>query len=162
MDLTPYVESLRQELLAAAEPGEATALAQRLASSVASATRLTMFDVLTAAMDEITREMAPGSVEVRLRGRDPVFVVTRPEADEETEEEPILEPETPALTGMDGAVSRINFRPPEQLKQRIEAAANQEGLSTNTWLVRVVSAALAGDQRIRRGRKDGHFTGWVG
>ena len=146
------------------DPGEATVLAQRLVSSVASATRLIMLDVLTAAMDEITREMAPGSVEVRLRGRDPVFVVTRPEAGEETAETPILELEAlaPAPTGKDGAVSRINFRPPEQLKQRIETAANQEGLSTNAWLVRVVSAALGGDQRIRRGRKDGHFTGWVG
>ncbi|SMC64172.1 hypothetical protein [Kibdelosporangium aridum] len=161
MDLTPYVESLRQELLAAAEPGEATALAQRLAASVVSATRLTMLDVLTAAMDEVTREMAPGSVEVRLRGREPVFVVTPPEVDEGPDEEPVVEHQVP-LTGMDGAVSRINFRPPEQLKQRIEAAANQEGLSTNAWLVRVVSAALAGDQRKRRGRKDGHFTGWVG
>ena len=63
---------------------------------------------------------------------------------------------------MDGAVSRINFRPPEQLKQRIEAAASQQGLSTNAWLVRVVSAALAGDQRTRRGRRNQHFTGWVG
>src|SRR2546421_3167140 len=118
MDLTPYVESLRQELLAAAEPGEATALAQRMASFVASATRLTMLEVLTAAMDEVTRQMAPGSVEVRLRGRDPDFVVTRAEADEDTAAEPILEQETftPAPEGKDGAVSRINFRPPEQLK----------------------------------------------
>jgi hypothetical protein len=165
MDLTPYVESLRQELLAAAGPGEAAALAERLAASVASATRLTMFDVLAAAMDEITREMAPGSVEVRLRGRDPVFVVARHDAaDEETAEEPVLEQEArvPAPGGKDGAVSRINFRPPEQLKQRIEAAASDEGLSTNAWLVRVVSAALAGDQRTRRGRRKEHFTGWVG
>src|ERR1700678_2085670 len=36
-----------------------------------------MLDVLTAAMDEITWELAPGSVEVRLRGREPVFVVSR-------------------------------------------------------------------------------------
>nr|CTQ98427.1 hypothetical protein [Kibdelosporangium sp. MJ126-NF4] len=163
MDLTPYVENLRQELLEAAESGEAAVLAQRLAASVASATRLTMLEVLTAAMDEITRDMAPGSVEVRLRGRDPVFVVTRPEVDEPSIDEPVIVQETPELTGKDAAVARINFRPPEQLKQRIEAAAAQEGLSTNAWLVRVVSSALVGDQRVvRRGRKDGHFTGWVG
>ncbi|MCE7004722.1 hypothetical protein LWC34_18100 [Kibdelosporangium philippinense] len=158
MDLTPYVESLRQELLAAAEPGEAAALAQRLAAAVTSATRLTMLDVLSAAADEITREMAPGSVEVRLRGRDPFFVVVPGERD--IEEEEVAPAPEPVPT--DGAVSRINFRPPEQLKQRIEAAANQEGLSTNAWLVRVASAALAADKRTRRGRKDGHFTGWVG
>jgi hypothetical protein len=158
MDLAPYVESIRQELLALAESSEATPFERRLALSAAAAARLTMLELLTAATDEITREMAPGSVEVRLRGRDPVFVVTHPEADEERAAEPVLEPEPVS----DGAVSRINFRPPEQLKQRIEAAASQEGLSTNAWLVRVVSAALAGDQRARHGRKDGHFTGWVG
>ncbi|MEU0940883.1 MULTISPECIES: hypothetical protein [unclassified Embleya] len=165
MDLTPYVESFSQELLAAAEPGEVAALARRLAPSVASATRLTMFDVLTAAMDEITREMAPGSVEIRLRGRDPVFVVTRPDvADEEMPQEPILRQQAPvpAPYGKDGAVSRINFRPPEQLKQRIEAAAGREGLSTNAWLVRVVGAALADDRPAQHGRRNGHFTGWVG
>ncbi|KAA2262683.1 hypothetical protein F0L68_12365 [Solihabitans fulvus] len=163
MDLTPYTESLRQELLAAAGPGEAAALAERMASSVAFATRLTMLEVLSAAADEITRELAPGSVEVRLRGRDPFFVVTLGDgATDDEEPAPSPAPDAPALTGKDGAVSRINFRPPEQLKQRIEAAAGDEGLSTNAWLVRVVGAALAGDQPKRRGRGDGHFTGWVG
>jgi len=37
-----------------------------------------LLDGLSAAADEITRELAPGSVEVRLRGRDPNFVVTTP------------------------------------------------------------------------------------
>ncbi len=83
MDLTPYVEDLRRELLAAAESGEATELAERLVAAVASATRLTMLDVLSAAADEITRDMVPGSVEVRLRGRNPYFVVTSPDDHEE-------------------------------------------------------------------------------
>ncbi len=167
VDLTPYVDSLRQELLAAADTGEAAALARRLASSVASATRLTMLDVLSVAADEITRDLASGSVEVRLRDRNPYFVVTSGAADEEADvgtsatnvgrAQPVSVP-----GGKDGAVSRINFRPPEQLKQRIEEAAGEEGLSVNAWLVRVASAALAGDQRTSRGRKDGRLTGWVG
>ena len=159
MDLTPYTDSLRKELLAAAGTGEAAALAERLASSVASATRLTILDVLSAAAEEISKELAAGSVEIRLRGRDPFFVVTP--GDGESKAEPPA-PEPPVPIGKDGAVSRINFRPPEQLKQRIEAAASAEGASTNAWLVGVVSAALAGDRRGRRGRQDGHFTGWVG
>lgn len=40
-----------------------------------------MLNVLSAAMDEITRELAPGSVDVRLRGLDPDFVVTLPPTD---------------------------------------------------------------------------------
>ncbi|MBF6332810.1 hypothetical protein [Nocardia transvalensis] len=172
MDLTPYVDNLQQELLAAAEPGEASALAQRLASAVASATRLTMLDVLSAAADEITRDLVPGSVEVRLRGRNPYFVVTSGDEDEELDDEWISptgagrDNPAPVFNGKEGAVSRINFRPPEQLKQRIEAAAGEAGLSVNAWLVQVVGSALAGDQRSRRGRRgggrSGSFTGWVG
>ncbi|MFV2083259.1 hypothetical protein [Micromonospora sp. LOL_021] len=37
---------------------------------------MTLLDALSAAADEITRDLAPGSVELRLRGRDPHFVVT--------------------------------------------------------------------------------------
>ncbi|GAA1985385.1 hypothetical protein [Catenulispora subtropica] len=166
MDLTPYVDGLREELLAAAEPGEPTALAERLAASVAAATRLTMLDVLSAAMDEVSAGLAPGSVHVRLSGRNPVFVVIRAEGDEDGAGQPVSDrkpaPPAPASAGQDGPVSRINFRPPEQLKQRIEAAAGQEGLSTNTWLVRVVAAVLDGDPAARTGRRSEHFTGWVG
>lgn len=61
MDLTPYVDNLRRELAVAAEAGgeEARELAERLTAPLESATRLTMLNVLSAAMDEITRELAP-------------------------------------------------------------------------------------------------------
>ena len=77
MDLTPYVENLRRELAVAAEAGgdEARALAERLTAPLESAVRLTLLDALSAAADEITRELAPGSVELRLRGGEPEFVV---------------------------------------------------------------------------------------
>src|SRR3954464_13594668 len=80
MDLTPYVDSLRRELPAAAEAAgeEARELAERLTAPLESATRLTLLNVLSAAMDEITRELAPGSVDVRLHGFHPDFVVTPP------------------------------------------------------------------------------------
>ncbi len=78
MDLMPYVETLRRELAVAAERGgeEARALAERLIAPLDSAIRLMLLDVLSSAADEITRELAPGSVELRLRAGDPEFVVT--------------------------------------------------------------------------------------
>ncbi len=174
MDLTPYIDNLRNELMAAAEPGEATALAERLSASVASATRLTILDVLSVAADQITADLVPGSVEVRLRGRNPYFVVTRPNADEEPDDGfdllpgngPAQNPAPGGTGGTEGPVSRINFRPPEVQKQRIEAAAAQSGLSVNAWLVRAAASAL-GDSRVsRRGRREaergGRFVGWVG
>ena len=104
--------------------------------------------------DEITRDLAPGSVQVRLRGREPAFVVTAPPA-EPVGRDAASVPETtvPPLAGQpdatDGAMARINFRPPEGLKARIEEAAGREGLSVNAWLVRTASAAL--DPGERRG-----------
>src|SRR5262245_27672682 len=84
MDLTPYVENLRHELAVAAEAGgeDARALAERLTAPLESALRLTLLEALSAAADEITRELAPGSAELRLRGGEPEFVVTPAPADE--------------------------------------------------------------------------------
>ena len=82
MDLTPYVNAVTEELAVAAEAGgpEARALAERLATPRESAIRLTLLDALSAAAAEITRDLAPGSVDLRLRGREPSFVVTSPPA----------------------------------------------------------------------------------
>src|SRR3954453_49661 len=83
MDLTPYIDNLRREFAVAAEAGgdDARALAERLTAPLESATRLALLEALSDAAGEITRDLAPGSVEVRLRGREPDFVVTPPAGD---------------------------------------------------------------------------------
>ncbi|MFD9192794.1 toxin-antitoxin system HicB family antitoxin [Streptomyces phaeochromogenes] len=173
MDLTPYVDSLRRELAVAAEAGgdEARELAERLTAPLESATRLIMLNVLSAATDEITRELAPGSVDVRLRGLDPDFVVTPPPTDGGASAEPAepVEPlRAPALAPADGdesGTARVNLRMPAHLKARAEEAATREGLSVNAWLVRAVSAAVDGGTRPRtteRTQTIGQsITGWV-
>lgn len=171
MDLTPYVDHLRRELAVAAEAGgdEARELAERLTAPLESATRLTMLNVLSAAMDEITRELAPGSVDLRLRGLDPDFVVTVPPADAAEPAEPAAPVEPlraqPPAEGDEGGTARVNLRLPAHLKARAEEAASREGLSVNAWLVRAVSAAVEGGGRPRtaeRARNVGQsFTGWV-
>ncbi|MFI9206016.1 toxin-antitoxin system HicB family antitoxin [Streptomyces sp. NPDC053048] len=171
MDLTPYVDTLRRELAVAAEAGgdEARELAERLTAPLESATRLTMLNVLSAAMDEITRELAPGSVDVRLRGLDPDFVVTPPPADSGALAEPAgpVEPfrATAPADGEEGGTARVNLRLPAHLKARAEEAASREGLSVNAWLVRAVSAAVDGGTRPRTTEKTRtigqSFTGWA-
>ncbi|MFD8420792.1 toxin-antitoxin system HicB family antitoxin [Streptomyces sp. NPDC059466] len=175
MDLMPYVDNLRRELAVAAEAGgeEARELAERLTAPLESATRLTLLNVLSAAMDEITRELAPGSVDVRLRGLDPDFVVTRPAADEVYEDrsgpaEPLRAPSPAPAEGDDGGTARVNLRLPAHLKARAEEAASREGLSVNAWLVRAVSAAVDGGtqprtpEKTRTTRTVGQsLTGWV-
>ena len=168
MDLKPFLDRVRHELLIAAEAGgdEARALAERLVAPLESAMRLTLLNALSAAADEITRELAPGSVDLRLRGLDPSFVVTAPPP--EPFEEPSVVPDgaalaPPASGEEEGATARINFRPPEHLKVRIDEAATREGLSVNAWLVRAVTSVLAGARRPGRppapfGQS---FTGWA-
>ncbi|QUH03253.1 toxin-antitoxin system HicB family antitoxin [Saccharopolyspora erythraea] len=181
MDLTPFVDNLRRELAVAADAGgeEARALAERLTAPLESAARLTLLNALTAAAEEITRDLAPGSVDVRLRGLSPDFVVTAPGSDQPSGDEPdgpaapggppSAEPGASPHAGTaaeDGPTSRINFRLPEQLKLRVEEAAAREGLSVNAWLTRAVATTLRGDEHASRSRKRDRwggqrYTGWV-
>ena len=79
MDLNPYIDSLRREIGVAARAAgpEAEALAERLTTPLESATRLVLQEAVSDAAQEISRDLAPGSVDVRLRGRDLGFVVDR-------------------------------------------------------------------------------------
>jgi hypothetical protein len=164
MDLNPYVENLRRELAVAAEAGgeEARALAERLTAPLESAIRLTLLDALSAAADEIARELAPGSVELRLRTGEPGFVVATAAADE-PHEPAGDDPPPPDLD--DGATARVNLRLPEQLKAGVEQAAGRERLSVNAWLVRAVAAAVhdgPGRPAQRSGGRFGQaYSGWV-
>src|SRR6201995_4526661 len=83
MELEPYVDKLEAQLAVAASAGgeEARSLAQRLTAALESAVRLTLLDALSAAAGEITSELAPGSVELRLRGSEPGCVVGVPPAE---------------------------------------------------------------------------------
>src|SRR5437867_3992378 len=133
MDLTPHVETLRHELAVAADAGgeDARALAERLTAPLESAARLVLLDALSAAAAEITRDLAPGSVDLRLRGREPSFVVTPPPAEHPFEEPGPPAPDVPpppAPEGEEGATARISFRLPEHLKGQVEEAAAQAGL----------------------------------
>jgi hypothetical protein len=159
MQLDRHLERLRDRLALAAEGEreEETRAAQRLIASLDDSARLMLLDVLAAAAAEITRDLAPGSVELRLREGDPEFVVSAPA------DRPGRDPrdggggsdETPAgdAGAGEGALARINLRLPEQLKGRVEQAAEQDGLSINAWLVRAAAAA------VDRGRSAGGESG---
>ena len=166
MDLTPYVSQLSAALAVAAEAGgeDARALAGRLIAPLDSAVQLMLLEALSAAADEITRDLAPGSVELRLRGREPSFVVTPPPADDSFAQ-PAAVAAPPGSDADDGAMARINVRLPEQLKARIEEAAAREKISVNVWLGRAAAAALDSTAAPRPGSParigSQHVTGWV-
>ena len=153
MELTQYVENLRRELTIAAEVGgeDARALADRLLAPLDAAVRLTLLEALSAAAEEISAELAPGSVDVRLRGGAAGFVVTPPPAPDTTADESVadgpVEVRLPIAEGEDAAMVRINLRLPANLKALIEDAAAGGGLSVNTWIVRAAAAGLANEGR---------------
>jgi hypothetical protein len=158
MDLQPYVEAVRHELnLAAAAAGaEAQALADRLSAPLESAIRLALLEALSAGVEEITSELAPRSVEVRLRGRDPEFVVSAP-LDEPLAQEPF----DVAFGDEDGGTWRITLRLPESLRAAVEAATRYDGSSRNAWLVRAVAAAVQSKAGRATPGSARRVTGWV-
>jgi HicB family len=176
MELTPYVESLRGELTTAAEVGgeDARALADRLLRPLDAAVRLTLLEALSAAAEEISAELAPGSVDVRLRGGTAGFVVTPPPAPaaQAVDDAPAGPGEVWLLVaeGDDDAMVRINLRLPASLKALIEDAAARGGISVNAWIVRAAAAGLASEGRraprpapARRPDRIGgqSYSGWV-
>ena len=146
MDITPYVESLRHDLAAAAEAGgaEAKASAERLALALDPAVRLALMDALSQAAAEITSELPQGSVDVRLRGREPEFVVDVPTVAMPAPTPP-GPPAPPAVEDTeeaeDDALARITLRIPESVKYKAEELAAKGGHSLNSWIVNVVRAA---------------------
>ena len=166
MNLSPHVETLRRELLVAADAGgdEARALAERLITPLDSATRLVLLEALSDAASEITSELAPGSVDVRLRGREPEFVVTLPPTEQSFDEARAVET-IPAYSGEidESGASRTTLRLPDHVKAKVDEAAGREGVSVNAWLVRAVVAALEPGARDRRRSPSmgQQYTGWV-
>ncbi|HYB37012.1 MAG TPA: histidine kinase [Mycobacterium sp.] len=157
MDLQPYVDAVRHELNAAAAAGgpDAQALADRLSAPLESAIRLALLEALSAAAEEITRELAPRSVEVRLRGRNPEFIVGAP-LDEPPNDAPFV-----AAAVDDGGTWRVTLRLPEGLRAAVEAAARRDGSSLNSWLVRAAAAATQYHAGRSTPGSTRHLTGWV-
>ena len=153
MDLTPFVESLRRDLTAAAAAGtdETRRTAELLAAALDPATRLAILDALSTAAADVTAALDGVMVEVRMNGREPrISVDTLPPDDDP-------EPETtaPPADESDGT-ARITLRLPESVKTRAEEAAGKAGVSVNSWLVRAVTRALDApppDQGGRPGRR---------
>lgn len=182
MNLDSYVERIVEQLVLTAAAGgpQAESVAGTLVLPLRSAVRLALLESLSAAADELTLELAPGSVEVRLRGGEPSFVIDGvaavPPTSGPADPVHVRTEAPPTPTGElgteleEGSTTRINLRMSESLKARVEAAALSEGRSVNAWLVRAATAALnpsptppgvpsTSQATTRRGAK--RVTGWA-
>jgi hypothetical protein len=155
MDLSPYLQSVRVGVAnASALADEPTQrVAERLGTAIESSTRLALIQALSDATSTISAELAPSSVELRMVGQDPEFVVSVQTA----EAEPTLllpEPESgdgdASESPDDEPISRVTLRLPQSVKTRVDEMASSEGISTNAWLIRTVMDALADRSGSRR------------
>jgi predicted HicB family RNase H-like nuclease len=147
MQLAHHIHAIQEDLAAAASlaPDEATVDAgRRLTQALGSSLHLRLLDVVSEAALALS-DSVPGRIEVRLAGRDPELVYV-----EEEEAEP-----EPTQPGADDSFSaRITLRLPEGLKAQIEVAANLDGASVNTWIVRALQRGLEPRTRtVRTGRR---------
>jgi len=150
MQLTPHVTAIQSDLAAAASLGDdATAeAARRLADALGSTLQLRLLEFLAEAALDVTSQLPAGQVEVRLVGREPQLVVVG-EPEETVEPQPAGE----------DASARITLRLAEALKAAVEAAADREHVSTNTWIVRALTRAL--DSRPPRVRSGNRLQGFA-
>ncbi|HZA04419.1 MAG TPA: Arc family DNA-binding protein [Propionibacteriaceae bacterium] len=154
MDLSPYVQTVRDGVSSAAALADdhTREVAERLGGSIESSTRLALIAALSDATSNISAELAPSSVEVRMVGQDPELVVSVPKGEAEPT---VLQPPTDAepseedvLVDVDDEpVARISLRLPQSVKAKVDEVAAADGISTNAWLTRAVMDALAASGR---------------
>ena len=151
MDLSPYLESVRSGVAqASALADEQTQhIAERLGTAMEASTRLALIEALSDAAGTISAELAPSSVELRMVGSDPEFVISVQTAEAEPtlllpESEPDGEAagESSTAEAEDEPVARVTLRLPQSVKARVDEMATSDGISTNAWLIRAVMDAL--------------------
>jgi hypothetical protein len=149
MDLETYLESVRRSVqnATALADDQTRSVAERLAATLDDAGKLALIAALSDAAAEISRDLSPGSVELRMAGTRPEFVVTpapgQLTAGDEHEEDEHDQPAEPELDA-DEPTARITLRLPVSVKAKVDEAAAAEGLSANAWLMRTVLGALSG------------------
>jgi hypothetical protein len=146
MQTAQFIEALQSDLRELAQLGgdELVQAAHRLEGAVKQSATLRLIDALTQVALEVSSQLPNGHLDVRLAGQDPELVYV-----EEQGEEP------PAQAAEDGLTARITLRLPESLKVALETAAEAEGVSVNTWLVRVLARSVSsgGGRAVRSGKR---------
>ncbi|HEX4364925.1 MAG TPA: toxin-antitoxin system HicB family antitoxin [Solirubrobacteraceae bacterium] len=168
MELEPHITRVQEQLAAAAALGDERTreIADALTTAALPAVRLALLDAVSTVADEITAALLdhPGSPAIAVRiDSDEVTVDVRALQTHDDAAQP-RQPE--------GELSaRISLRLTEALKADIDAAAERDGVSVNTWLARAAGHALRpgapdGGQDVAgrgwgRRSENHHVSGWI-
>jgi hypothetical protein len=172
MDLTPYTQSLREDLLAAASVGDEQTrrAAALLTTAMEPAARLAIMNALSDLAGEITGSLDGTTVEIRLEGRELKVSVNHhePPAPEQAgwrrgrDDEEIRigadDDLSRAVRDASGELSRTTLRLVNELKSQAEQAATAQGVSLNTYIQRAVSDAVRTSVSRGRNRHGGPHT----
>jgi len=188
MDLTPYTQSLRDDLITAASVGDddARRAAAMLAGALEPAARLAIMNALSDLAAEVTGSLRDTTVELKLDGRDVRVCVTEHVAPEPvgaagSRTDFLRKPDVGAPGGdggdspedlkravqdAGGELSRTTVRLFNELKSQAERAAAEQGVSLNTYISRAVSdsvrsAVPSKNQRGRGGNSGRNVTGYI-
>jgi hypothetical protein len=147
MQTAQFIEALQADLRELAQLGgdELVQATHRLEGAVKQSATLRLIDALTQVALEVSSQLPNGHLDVRLAGQDPELVYVEEEGEE---------PQAQAAAE-DGLTARISLRLPDSLKVALEKAAEAEGVSLNTWLVRALqrSVSSGGGRAVRSGRR---------
>jgi HicB family len=138
MKMSLVVEGLRSDVVSVGALGDDTVaeVAERIADLLGRSVPGRILDLLSEAAAELSAELPEGRVEIRVAGDDVDLAYVG--------DEHIGVPD-PAAGGGDGGdlSARITLRLGERLKESVEAGATREGVSVNTYIVRMLERATA-------------------
>ncbi len=143
MELTPHLETIREDLVSILGSDEAVATAlERVARALDATLQLRLIEVLGEGALELTEQLPVGHAEVRVSGGDARLVYVGPPEG----------PPPPPAPDDEGSTARLTVRMPDGLKGSIEDAAEAIGVSVNAWLVQSAQSALGrATEQHRRG-----------
>ncbi len=173
MDLTPYIERLRHDLLQAAALGDDTTqrTAAALAGAVEPSVRLALMTALSDLAAEITGTLDGTTVEVKLDGAQVRVAIEHHDGYQTAAEEDVSGPHREpfdldaklrrkgipvelrnAMSGdwaqsmkeAGSELSRTTVRLFNDLKSQAETAASDQGVSLNTYISRAVADSVRG------------------
>src|SRR6476646_1067356 len=140
MDVAAYVEALQQDLANVAGIGDDAVdeAARRIATALESSLRLRLMDALGEAAAELTNQLPDGHVEVRVAAGEPELVY-------------IPDPGAPPPSGLEDLIALNTPAPPETLKTIVDGAAQEAGVSANTWLLQQITRSADPKRRNQPG-----------
>lgn len=154
MELDEYTQTLRTDLLAAAALGDehTRQTAEALGKTAEASAKLMLLTALSDFAAEVSNALEDHTVTVRLDGSQAHVDVRRdvPIVDMGITDAPEAE-DYPTMDDVSGEVRRVTLRLVEQIKERAEDAANNRGVSLNSWLSQAVQGALRDQMRKDRG-----------